>query len=193
VHKNVSRHPALCQLRCGTDQPTAKFHRQWHVRAERATLFGFDPDQVIEFPAGLPAFENLRRSLELGWRNFQHMEQDTDLDSIRADPRYKELLQKYAKYAVPPDKGPVEKPKTYIFDVTIEQDEFEDGQRAYHASCPALKGCHSWGHTYEEALANVREAVELYVEDMIESGEQIPVGSRKGVVVRSTPAVVVNV
>ena len=86
-----------------------------------------------------------------------------------------------------------EKPKTYIFDVTIEQDEFEDGQRAYHASCPALRGCHSWGHTYEEALANVREAVELYVEDMIESGEPIPVGSRKGVVVRSTPAVVVNV
>ena len=83
--------------------------------------------------------------------------------------------------------------KTYIFDVTIEQDEFEDGQKAYHASCPALKGCHSWGHTYEEALANVREAVELYVEDMLESGEQIPVRSRKGLVVRSTPAVVVNV
>ena len=83
--------------------------------------------------------------------------------------------------------------KTYIFDVTIEEDAFEDGQKAYHASCPALKGCHSWGHTYEEALANVREAVELYVEDLIEAGEQIPLGSRKGVVVRSTPAVVVNV
>jgi predicted RNase H-like HicB family nuclease len=82
--------------------------------------------------------------------------------------------------------------KTYIFDVTIEEDEFEDGRRAYHAACPALKGCHSWGHTYEEALANVREAVELYVEDLIEAGERIP-GSRKGVVVRSTPAVVVNV
>jgi predicted RNase H-like HicB family nuclease len=83
--------------------------------------------------------------------------------------------------------------RTYIFDVTIEQDEFEDGQRAYHASCPALKGCHSWGHTYEEALVNVREAVELYVEDLIESGEDAPTRSRKGVVVRSTPAVVVNV
>ena len=83
--------------------------------------------------------------------------------------------------------------KTYIFDVTIEEDEFEDGQKAYHAVCPALRGCHSWGHTYEEALANVREAVELYVEDLIEAGERIPVGSRKGVVVRSPPAVVVNV
>jgi predicted RNase H-like HicB family nuclease len=83
--------------------------------------------------------------------------------------------------------------KTYIFSVTIEEDEFEDGQKAYHASCPALKGCHSWGHTYEEALTNVREAVELYVEDLIEAGERIPVDARKGVVVRSTPAVVVNV
>lgn len=86
-----------------------------------------------------------------------------------------------------------EQGRTYIFDVTIEQDEFEDGQRAYHAFCPALIGCHSWGHTYEETLTNVREAVELYVEDLIESGEQIPVRSRKGLVVRSTPAVVVNV
>lgn len=87
------------------------------------------------------------------------------------------------------DKGA----KTYIFDVTIEEDAFEDGRKAYHASCPALTGCHSWGNTYEEALANVKEAVELYVEDLIEAGEHIPVGSRKGVVVRSTPAVVVNV
>jgi predicted RNase H-like HicB family nuclease len=30
--------------------------------------------------------------------------------------------------------------------------------------CPALKGCHTWGRTYDEALANIREEVELYVE-----------------------------
>ena len=85
------------------------------------------------------------------------------------------------------------KVKSYIFNVIIEEDEFEDGQKAFHASCPALKGCHTWGHTYEEALATIREAVELYVEDLIEAGEQLPADSEEGVVVSSTPAVVVNV
>ena len=45
--------------------------------------------------------------------------------------------------------------KSYIFDVVIEEDFFEGGDPAYHAYCPALKGCHTWGHTYEEALVNV--------------------------------------
>ena len=60
-----------------------------------------------------------------------------------------------------------------VFRVAVEEDEFENGARAYHASCPALKGCHTWGHTYSEALANIREAIELYVEDLTETGEPI--------------------
>ena len=64
--------------------------------------------------------------------------------------------------------------KSYIFDVVIEEDFFEGGDPAYHAYCPALKGCHIWGHTYEEALVNVQEAIELYVEDLIEAGDLIP-------------------
>ncbi len=65
--------------------------------------------------------------------------------------------------------------KTYIFRVIIEEDPKGD-QMAYHAYCPALKGCHTWGYTYEEALKNIREAVELYIEDLKESGEPIPEG-----------------
>jgi predicted RNase H-like HicB family nuclease len=38
----------------------------------------------------------------------------------------------------------------------------EDGQ--YVAHCPALKSCWSQGKTREEALQNVREAVELYLD-----------------------------
>ena len=64
--------------------------------------------------------------------------------------------------------------KSNIFKVVIEDDAFEDGRKAYHAFCPALPGCHTWGHTAEEALVNIREAVELYVEDLIEAGEPIP-------------------
>ena len=34
----------------------------------------------------------------------------------------------------------------------------------FSASVPALPGCHSEGETREEALANVREAAELWLE-----------------------------
>ena len=81
--------------------------------------------------------------------------------------------------------------KSYVFKVAIEPDKFEDGRDAWHAFCPALKGCHTWGHTHEEALANLREAIDLYVQDLIEAGEQIPVD--QGTIELLEPAVVVNV
>jgi predicted RNase H-like HicB family nuclease len=83
--------------------------------------------------------------------------------------------------------------KSYIFKVRVEEDRFEDGREAFHAFCPALKGCHTWGHTYNEALANLREAVELYVEDLRESGESIPLDTGPDVEAWPTPAVAVNV
>ena len=82
--------------------------------------------------------------------------------------------------------------KSYIFSIEIEEDAFEDGPGAYHALCPAPKGCHTWGHTSEEASMNVQEAIQLYVDDLIEAGESIPVDPEKGVVERDTPSVVVN-
>lgn len=45
------------------------------------------------------------------------------------------------------------------FKVIIEPDG--DG---FHAKVPALPGCGSWGHTIEDALANIKEAIELYLE-----------------------------
>ena len=57
---------------------------------------------------------------------------------------------------------------TYSF--VIEQDE--DG--IYVASCPALPGCITQGATLDEVQANVREALELYVETLRESGQPIP-------------------
>jgi predicted RNase H-like HicB family nuclease len=44
----------------------------------------------------------------------------------------------------------------------------------YWASVPSLPGCYSQGETWEERVANVREAIELYVEDMLEQGEAVP-------------------
>lgn len=55
------------------------------------------------------------------------------------------------------------------FDVVIEQDE----TGAYIADVPVLPGCHSWGATKEEALENVKEAIELYLEVQGEPASRI--------------------
>ena len=83
--------------------------------------------------------------------------------------------------------------KSYVFKIVVEEDAFEDGRKAYHAYCPALKGCHTWGHTYGEALSNIREAVELYVEDLREAGDPIPIDPDLGALELPTPSVAVNV
>jgi predicted RNase H-like HicB family nuclease len=57
----------------------------------------------------------------------------------------------------------------YVFRVSVQPDEDR-----YYAEVPALPGCHSWGCTYEEAIQNIKEAVELWIEVMRESGETVP-------------------
>lgn len=44
----------------------------------------------------------------------------------------------------------------------------------YFAQCPSLPGCDSQGESVEEAVANIREAIELVVEDMVAAGEPVP-------------------
>lgn len=44
----------------------------------------------------------------------------------------------------------------------------------YTVTVPALPGCISEGDTKEEALANIREAIELYLESLQADGEPIP-------------------
>jgi len=59
--------------------------------------------------------------------------------------------------------------RRYVFSVVIERDE--DG---YFAFCPELQGCYAQGETYEDALENVRDAIQLHVADRLEDGEEIP-------------------
>jgi len=51
--------------------------------------------------------------------------------------------------------------KKLHFPIIIEQDE--DGY--YIVSCPVFKGCHSYGKTIKEAMKNIKEAIELCLEE----------------------------
>ena len=59
--------------------------------------------------------------------------------------------------------------KEFAFTVIIEPDN-----GSYHAYVPALKGCHTFGDTLEEAQTNIVEAMQLHLESMLEDGEEIP-------------------
>jgi predicted RNase H-like HicB family nuclease len=78
--------------------------------------------------------------------------------------------------------------RSYLFRVVIKPD-----QDAFHAYCPALKGCHTWGHTYEEALQNIQEAVQCHVEALLQAGDPIPTEPAGDVEVKTAPTVAVNV
>lgn len=54
--------------------------------------------------------------------------------------------------------------------VIIEADE--DG--VFVAECPALPGCISQGTTRAEALENIKEAIEAYLESLRKHDEPIP-------------------
>ena len=47
------------------------------------------------------------------------------------------------------------------YPVIIEQDQ--DG--IFLVECPVIKGCRSYGHTIEEAMANINEAIEACFDD----------------------------
>jgi predicted RNase H-like HicB family nuclease len=51
---------------------------------------------------------------------------------------------------------------------TVLLEPEDDG--GYVVSVPALPGCISQGDTREEALANIREAISVYLDDCREAG-----------------------
>jgi predicted RNase H-like HicB family nuclease len=58
----------------------------------------------------------------------------------------------------------------YVYRVVVQPDEDR-----YYAEIPTLPGCYSWGYTFEEALKNIKEALEVWLEVKREEGERIPV------------------
>ncbi|EAH8795990.1 type II toxin-antitoxin system HicB family antitoxin [Campylobacter coli] len=62
-----------------------------------------------------------------------------------------------------------------LLNIIIEKDQ--DG---YFARILELEGCVSQGNTYEEALVNIKEAGELYLESLANEEKRIIENSSKG-------------
>ena len=78
--------------------------------------------------------------------------------------------------------------KSIILKVSLTREE--DGR--WSAVIPTLPGCSSWGYSEPEALANIKDAAEIYIEDMIDAGEVFPKDSDK-VDIIDQPAVAVSI
>ena len=63
---------------------------------------------------------------------------------------------------------------TMDFKVILEPQP--DGGYVIH--CPSLPGCYSQGATIDEALAGIREAIDVCIDDMRAHGEPLPDPSR---------------
>lgn len=50
----------------------------------------------------------------------------------------------------------------------------KERERGYTVIVPSLPGCVTYGDTIDEAIEMAKEAIELYIESLIEHGEEIP-------------------
>ncbi len=69
------------------------------------------------------------------------------------------------------------------YTAVIQQDE--DGNHL--VSFPSLPGCVTFGRTYEEALKMGQEVLELWIEELVESGEPLPEEGRSSLTILNTP------
>jgi predicted RNase H-like HicB family nuclease len=54
----------------------------------------------------------------------------------------------------------------------------EPTKTGFSAYSPDLQGCITVGETVEQTRENMEEAIELYLEELVESGENIPAPSK---------------
>lgn len=52
--------------------------------------------------------------------------------------------------------------------------KWDEDDKAWNVTVPAIEGCFTFGATVDEALRNAREAIRLNLEDMMARGEPIP-------------------
>lgn len=64
--------------------------------------------------------------------------------------------------------------RTYKFPIVMEKEPEDPG---YFAHSPLLPGCFSSGPTVDETRENMREAVQLHVQMLLEHGDPVPQSS----------------
>lgn len=69
------------------------------------------------------------------------------------------------------------RPPKLPYPMVVREDYATDGSRVFVAEIPELPGCMSHGESPEEALQNLEEAAELYLEALSENGQFFPAGS----------------
>jgi len=62
--------------------------------------------------------------------------------------------------------------RKYYLDIVINKEKLSDGKDVYVSQCPSL-GVASQGFTVEEAIKMIKEAVELYLEEMPEMFDEL--------------------
>jgi len=77
--------------------------------------------------------------------------------------------------------------KTFVLRVDLKEEE--DGR--WSASIPTLPGCSSWGYSRQDALINIKDAAEIYIEDMVDAGEGFPSPSDR-IKIIDEPAIAVS-
>jgi predicted RNase H-like HicB family nuclease len=55
----------------------------------------------------------------------------------------------------------------------------EEPEGGYTATVPSLPGCVTFGSNLDEAVANAREAIELYVESLKAHGDEVPTEEKR--------------
>ena len=70
------------------------------------------------------------------------------------------------------------KTMSYKVSIVLEKDDF-----GYYAYSPELEGCQTQGDTFEEVMANIKEAIELYLSTL--SGEEIKAALSKEILTTS--------
>lgn len=58
----------------------------------------------------------------------------------------------------------------YNYKIVIE--ECEEG--GFYAECPAFPGCHVEGETFEETMQEMKQVLQVFIDDYIERKEDLP-------------------
>ena len=58
----------------------------------------------------------------------------------------------------------------YTFKIHLHKED----DSGFTAIVPVLPGCITYGENIDDAIAMAKEAIELYIEELVERGEEIP-------------------